>query len=122
MRKYIILIALMFLLAACGKPQATGATSSQPVQLTGDVKEFTVRAFQFGYDPGTIEVNLGDKVIIHAYSDDVPHGLSIRDFGVEMSLIDKDLVTAEFIADKDAPVRKMSARAVSKKNLKKSIR
>ena len=66
----------------------------------GEVKEFTVRAFQFGFEPDTLEVDLGDKVVINAYTSDVGHGLAIREFGVDMALMSKTPVTTEFIADK----------------------
>ena len=85
---------LLLLMVACQPRPVVDVVSDAPV------KEFTVRAFQFGYDPATIEVNKGDRVVIHAYSDDVPHGLRIPDFGVQMSIYDSTPVTAEFIADK----------------------
>jgi len=100
MRKIIvaIVLTLVVLLVGCaGKNQATGAAS---VEWNGEVKEFTVRAFQFGFDPARLEVNVGDKVVINAYTSDVGHGLAIREFGVNMALTSKKLVTTEFIADK----------------------
>ncbi len=80
-------------------PHVNAPPTSQ-VQWNGQVKEFTIRAFKYGFDPNQIEVNLGNKVKITAYSEDVPHGLFLVDFGVDMSLDNKTPVTAEFIADK----------------------
>lgn len=51
-------------------------------------------------DPDTLEVNLGDKVIIRAYTDDVPHSLALWEFDVNLMLASKEPVSAEFIADK----------------------
>lgn len=103
-RAYAIVISMAFLviLAGCAsQPKtATGAATVPATQWNGQVKEFNVRAFQFGYDPSVLEVNLGDKVRITAYSSDVPHGLAIPQFGVNMKLLDKNPVTTEFIADK----------------------
>ena len=98
----VICIVLFVLLAGCtSQPKsATGAVTVSAVQWNGQVKEFNVRAFQFGYDPGVLEVSLGDKVRITAYSSDVPHGLAISQFDVNMRLLGKSPVTAEFIADK----------------------
>ena len=91
------LLILLSLLVGCGKQSTTGAAT---VDWNGEVKEFTVRAFKFGYEPGTLEVNLGDKVKLSAYTSDVPHGLAIYQFGVNMQLRSKNPVTTEFIADK----------------------
>ncbi len=77
------------------------SNNQEKVQLTGNVKEFTIKAFQFGYDPSIIRVNLGDKVKITAFSEDVSHGLNIPDFGVNMFLSDDSTPqTVEFIANK----------------------
>ena len=65
-----------------------------------NIKEFKIEAFQFVFDPETIEVNQGDKVRFIAWSRDVPHGLKIKEFGVEMKLQDSNPQTVEFIADK----------------------
>lgn len=65
-----------------------------------NVKEFKIEAFQFGFDPNTIEVNQGDKVRFIAWSRDVPHGLTIREFEVKMNLQDSNPQTVEFVADK----------------------
>lgn len=78
----------------------SGSSGSENAQLTGETKEFTVRAFQFGYEPDVLEVNKGDKVIIHAYSSDVGHGLAIAEYGINMRIMDSTPVTEEFIADK----------------------
>lgn len=94
-------IALLVILTGCTPAPA----QDQSVKWNGNLKEFTVRAFQFGFDPDTLTVDLGDKVRLSAYSDDVPHGLALMDFGVNMRLMDKKPVTAEFIADKPGEFR-----------------
>ena len=71
-------------------------------ETTTAVKEFTVRSFQFGYEPERIEVNKGDKVVIKAYTSDVPHGFKIPQFGVDLFISsdnpnNPDVV--EFVAD-----------------------
>jgi len=64
------------------------------------VKEFRLETFQFGYDPGVIEVNKGDTVRIIATSRDVTHGLALGDFGVNIVIKKGEETTAEFVADK----------------------
>jgi len=95
----ILFVALLLLVAGCASKQQS-ATGAAAVDWNGQVKEFTVRAFQFGYDPAVLEVNLGDKVKINAYTSDIPHGLAIPQFGVNMQLRGKNQVTTEFVADK----------------------
>lgn len=67
---------------------------------TGSVKEFNVIAKQWEFDPGVIEVNKGDKVILHIKSVDVAHGIAIPEFGVSQDLSPGVEETVEFTADK----------------------
>lgn len=99
---YVSCLILLLIFGGCAS-QSTPHVNAPPtssVQWNGQVKEFTIRAFKFAFDPNKIEVNLGDKVKITAYSEDVPHGLVLWEFGVDMSLENKTPVTTEFIADK----------------------
>ena len=59
-----------------------------------DVKEFTVKAFKFGYSPDIITVNKGDKVRIKIDNTDVLHGIRIPDLGI------KNNEVLEFTTDK----------------------
>ena len=94
-------LVVLVLIAGCApKQQSTAAVAASDVQWNGQIKEFTVRAFQFGFDPNVIEVNKGDKVIINAYTSDVPHGFAINGYGIDLSLYTSKPQTVEFIADK----------------------
>ena len=106
-KKNSFIVSLFFIvgllvLAGCtntgGKKNNVGELDKDA--FTGEIKEFTVEAFQFGFDPSVIEVNQGDKVRIIASSRDVPHGLAIPEFGVNLYLDGVTSQTAEFIADK----------------------
>jgi len=101
MRKLALatILTLVVLLAGCAA-KSPGVTGASTVEWNGEVKEFNIRAFQFGFDPKKIEVNLGDKVRITAYSSDVPHGIAIPGYGVYMKLMDETPVSTEFIADR----------------------
>jgi cytochrome c oxidase subunit 2 len=70
------------------------------------IKEFKVVAKRFTYEPKTIKVNKGDKVILKIKSIDVPHSFTLPDFGVkargginEFLAVDEEK-TVEFVADK----------------------
>ncbi len=95
----IILLVLIGGFMLSKQPAGTSEEENE-VQLTGETKEFTIEAFRFGFNPNNIEVNLGDKVRITAYSRDVPHGLAINEFNVNMYLTGSTPQTVEFIADK----------------------
>ena len=117
MKKYIIAVVLMIFLIGCAPEQPVAPVVEPVVEVESPedetsmeetaepaVKEFNVRAFQFGYEPGTIEVNKGDKVIIRAYTSDVAHGMRIREFDFDLAIASKDPSNpnvAEFVADKE---------------------
>mgnify|MGYP001605693911 CR=1 FL=1 len=48
-----------------------------------EIKEFTVKAFRFGYTPDTITVNKGDKVKITIDNTDTLHGIRIPDLNIK---------------------------------------
>ena len=103
MKKYIALLVIsLLLLTACSTTTPTGSTTiEEPTNWNGEVKEFTVEAYQFGFKPDRLVVNKGDKVILTAYSSDVPHGLYINKYNINMILNGPERKTIEFIADKE---------------------
>ena len=116
MRKLtLFLILSIFLISACAKqnpndligggstiPQQTQQQTQQQTktQSTGEVKEFKITAKQFAFEPSTIEVNKGDKVRLIVTSTDVPHGIAIKEYGINERLDVGKPVTIEFTADK----------------------
>ena len=80
------------------QPPTSVETPSPPAP--SNVKEFTIRAFQYGFEPNLIEVKKGDKVIIHAFSSDTTHGFNIPIYNVNLVLDVPQQKTVEFIADK----------------------
>ena len=111
MKKLILLLVLsIFLISACARqnpsdlveqgtnvPQSEEKTSSQ----RGVVKEFKMTAKQFQFEPSTIEVNKGDKVRLIVTSTDVPHGISIPEYGINERLDPGKPKTIEFTASKE---------------------
>jgi len=67
----------------------------------GDVKEFRITARQFSFTPGEIEVKKGDTVRLIITSADVPHGFAIPEYGINEVLMPGEIVSVEFIADKE---------------------
>lgn len=66
----------------------------------GPVKEFDMIADEWEFTPSLIEVNLGDRVILHIESEDEYHGIALTDFGINRQLPPGQIIDIEFIADK----------------------
>ena len=66
----------------------------------GAVKEISVTAKQWEFDPNPIIVNKGDKLKLSIKSVDVAHGFSLPDFGINKKLEPGKTETVEFVADK----------------------
>ena len=64
------------------------------------VREIRVRAFQFSFDPKEIRVKEGERVRLIITSEDVPHGFSLPDFGINEYLAPGKETIVEFTANK----------------------
>jgi cytochrome c oxidase subunit II len=65
------------------------------------VKTLEVAASRFKFDPETIEVDEGDRVVLKLKSLDVAHGLTVKEFKVEAAIPKGgEVVTVEFVAAK----------------------
>lgn len=62
--------------------------------------EFNVVAKQFEYTPSTMEVKLGDRVVVHLTSSDVTHGFAILEYSVEEKILPGQTTTVTFTASK----------------------
>ena len=97
-----LFFSLLFLVYGCNSGISGAAVSAN--SLTGETKEFDIKAKNWNFAPNLITVNKGDKVILHIESLDdgsgAGHGITIPAFGVSKSFRGGDLVTVEFIADK----------------------
>ena len=96
-----ILAILALFIVGCGTSDEV--VNAEPDQ-TGNAVEVTVNAFRFGFEPSTIQVDQGDLVKITAQSLDVPHGLAIQGYNINMDL-GKTPTTKEFLADKKGEFR-----------------
>ena len=64
------------------------------------VKEFSIIAKQFSFEPATITVKKGDMVRLKVISQDVKHGLAIPEFGINAVLNPNEEMTIDFAASK----------------------
>jgi len=118
----VLLLISLFLISACEQQKAVekpedlvgqGTPVKQQVPADGqqveekivvlseEVKEFKITAKQFQFEPSTIEVNKGDTVKLIVTSADVPHGISIPEYGINERLDPGKPVTIEFKAEKE---------------------
>ena len=108
------------LLAGCTQQQSSptptqvgvtvGPTSTATIQPTattqptaspqGSLKEFTMTARTWAFEPSEIRVNKGDRVKLTITSVDVAHGFAIPEFNVNARLEPGQQTTVEFTADK----------------------
>ena len=64
------------------------------------IKEISIKAKRFEYEPNTITVNLGDIVRLKITAKDVDHGFGLTQFGVNVKVEKGQTVEVEFVADK----------------------
>ena len=66
----------------------------------GNVQEVRLEAYQYGYSPERIVVKKGETVKLLATSRDVPHGVFIKEYGINEKVEKGKDKEIEFIADK----------------------
>jgi len=63
---------------ACGLGfQVSGVQASEP-------RRVEISAKRFSFDPGTITLKKGELVVLVLKSNDVPHGIRVRELGLDM--------------------------------------
>ncbi len=93
-KKYIIVLIIFIILVVTSIYLLKSSSGNAVKIINPEIKEFTVKAYKFGYSPDIISVNKGDKVRIKINNTDVPHGIRIPDLNL------KDNNQIEFTADK----------------------
>lgn len=106
MRLLFVLVALMIAAAGCSQPQPESGGTPRVIgdsqgNPQAEVHEFSVRAFQWGFDPEKITVKKGEKVRLLLSSTDVNHGLAFPEYGLDVKLSPGQTVPLEFTADKE---------------------
>lgn len=79
---------------------STAAPGTLPPVSTVAVKEFNMTATRFTFEPSTINVNKGDRVVLHITSTDVEHGFSLATYDIIETLPVGETKTISFTADK----------------------
>ena len=93
--KIIFLFIILVIISGCGSQKINNS-----VVLTGEFKEFEIKAKNWEFIPNVIEVNLGDRVELHLQSIEGYHGFILSEFGINEKLEEGKDVHASFIADK----------------------
>jgi len=83
-----------------GEEQETSDNADVSDNAAAEVREFSIVAKNWEFDPAEITVNKGDTVRLLITSVDVDHGFAIPEFGVSEKLSPGEEVTVEFVADK----------------------
>ena len=89
----VLIIGLFFL----GKGHFGGG--AEVTEANRPVKEFFVHARRFEYTPNRINVNKGDRVIIHLVSEDVHHGFYLDGYEIQTSAAPGRSGILNFVAD-----------------------
>ena len=97
--KRLLFLLTVLILAACSSQTNTPATT-YAVKDVSSVKEFTMTAKNWEFEPSTITVNKGDRVKLHITSADVEHGFRLAAFNINKTLPPGQTVDVEFVADK----------------------
>jgi cytochrome c oxidase subunit 2 len=82
MKKMILILGIVLLLAVAGFFIFNGKTTGQVTADADPKVEFTMNAFRFGYSPDVINVKQGEIVKISINNTDTPHGIRIPDLGL----------------------------------------
>ena|SRR3989344_3292668 len=100
--KKIVGVAILVMVSIAGIFTIISFTGNSVKEISEDnaaklegVKEFTIKAYRFGYSPDVVEVNKGDRVKIAINNTDTLHGIRIP----ELEL--KGEYSLEFTADEE---------------------
>ncbi len=100
-KKILFILIGIVIIAIIGFQVFKNPEASENINnFNGNVKEFSVVAKEWEFEPAVIEVNKGDKVILNLESVDVNHGITINELGVNVEIKAGEMKKIEFIADK----------------------
>ena len=115
MNKIVIIVAIALVVVFAGIYLYSGNNnkniSGETVQDidsqtdSGEIKEFTMIAKQWKFEPNTITVNQGDLVRLKIISIDVAHGIAIPDYSINEYLSPGQTINIEFTADRKGTFR-----------------
>jgi cytochrome c oxidase subunit 2 len=79
-----------------------GSVAGAPAAETKVIK---MNAEKYKFTPETINVNLGDNVVLEITATDTEHGFGLSAFDIDQNLPQGKTVTIEFVADKQGEFR-----------------
>lgn len=89
----------LLLLMLCLAPM-TAAITATPARAQVAAKRIEITAKRFNYTPGEITVKKGQPVVLVLKSEDVGHGLRIREFGINLKVEKGGTAEAQFTPGK----------------------
>jgi len=96
-----LLLALTIVLVSCAQNGADKSTTVSPAS-----KEFSVTIRSRQYTPAQIDVQRGDRVVLHVTNQDSStHAINIPTFGVQTSVGPGQTQTVEFVASQQIPAQ-----------------
>lgn len=106
MRQSVLLFALVLIMGCAQQniapvdDEQAGSEIKVTADNVGELKEFTITAKQFEFEPSTLTVGKGDIVKLIITSADVTHGFVIDEFGISETIEPGKMINVEFVADK----------------------
>ena len=106
-KKHLFILVGVLVLGFVGFMVADSANRNKQASGEGmpigdaSVKELTITAKRFSFEPSIITVNKGDKVRLTLISSDTSHGIAISEFKVDLRAGAGETKSVEFVADKE---------------------
>ena len=105
MKKILLLYLIFVVLVGCADNTANKSIAddlpTEPVTETGDVKDISITAFNWGFEMTPVTINKGDRVKLIVQSREGTHGFSLPAFNVKLGPLEPNKPQiVEFIADK----------------------
>lgn len=86
----VIVVLTVFVFTSVKKPvnrtQNSGITSSSATTEISVKKEIKVTAKQYSFSPNPIKLKLNEPVRLRITTDDVPHGFSVPELGIALTI------------------------------------
>ena len=95
-----IAVSLILVLGCAPQVETPPSRPSGSAGPEGSLKEFTITAKRFEFNPSAITVQRGDKVKLTITSIDAAHGFYLPDFNIDKKLEQNNPVVVEFVVDK----------------------
>ena len=97
----VLFLGLSVSLASAADKMDMGSNSQMKMDMASNhIKEFTVVAKRYKFDPAEIRVKQGDTVRIILAPQDATHGFMIKEYNINISAKKGETKQVEFLADK----------------------